>query len=150
MNPYLLDLLLVYKKELSWTPYAFFWHTKNCVSYYYSCFVLYMSSCFCLFYRVSCQQNQEIESNISCSNKRPKKTSVAKKRGELPSSFLHVEKVCIPSFKILQLVHARNRPIPQLFVRFLVESNSHQYDSREWLPGPGFPYKGHDGDKDPL
>lgn len=38
-------------------------------------------------------------------------------------------------FKILQSVRARNRPIPQLFVPFLVESNSHQYESKERLPG---------------
>lgn len=34
-------------------------------------------------------------------------------------------------FKILQLVHARNKPIQQLFAQFLVESNSHQYESGE-------------------
>lgn len=34
-------------------------------------------------------------------------------------------------FKILQLVHARNKPIQQPFAQFLVESNSHQYESRE-------------------
>lgn len=38
-------------------------------------------------------------------------------------------------FKILQLVRAKNRPIPQPFVQFLVESNSHQYESKEWHPG---------------
>ena len=40
-----------------------------------------------------------------------------------------------PFFKILQLVHTRNRPIQQLSVQFLVESNSHRYESREWTPG---------------
>jgi len=55
-----------------------------------------------------------------------------------------------PFFKILQLVHARNRPIQQLFVQFLVESNSHQYELREWPPGLGCPYKGHGGHKYPL
>lgn len=53
-------------------------------------------------------------------------------------------------FKILQLVHARNRPIPQPFAQFLAESNSHQYDSREWPPSLCFLYKGYDEHKYPL
>lgn len=53
-------------------------------------------------------------------------------------------------FKTLQLVHARNRPIPQPFAQFLVGSNSHQYDSREWPPSLCFLYKGHDEHKYPL
>ena len=53
-------------------------------------------------------------------------------------------------FKILQLVRAKNRPIRQLFVQFLVELNSHRYASMECLLGPQFPYKGHGEEKDPL
>jgi hypothetical protein len=76
---------------------------------------------------------------------------VIEKRG-----FLHflppAEKASIfgPFLKILQLVHARNRPIQQPFVQFLVESNSHQYGLREWPPCLGCPYKGHDEHKYPL
>lgn len=70
---------------------------------------------------------------------------------EMPLFFLPLdEKKFSVHFKILQSVHARNRLSPQLFVQFLVESNSHQYESREWLPGLGCPYKGHAGHKYPL
>ena len=53
-------------------------------------------------------------------------------------------------FKIPQLVHAKNRLIQQLFLQFLVESNSHQYESKEWPLGLLFPYKEPDGHKYPL
>ena len=54
------------------------------------------------------------------------------KEGWILAFFPHAKKSV--HFKILQLVHARNRLIQQLFVPFLVASNSHQYESKEWPP----------------
>lgn len=52
----------------------------------------------------------------------------------------HIYKICVcfdsngrssVHFKKLQSVLARNKPIRRLFVPFLVELNSHQYESKE-------------------
>lgn len=52
-----------------------------------------------------------------------------------PAEKAFISRLHLLKIKKLQLVHARNRPIQQLFVPFPVESNSHQYESMEWLPG---------------
>lgn len=72
-------------------------------------------------------------SNISIPNiKNLKIKSKKKKIKDFLSDFLliRISKNKFVHIKKLPLVHAKNKPIRQLFVPIFVESNYHQYESR--------------------